>query len=93
MSTMVQIPVRVKPPPAETGEIISPGCASFDTAMPLNGARMTVSAMSVCRKATCCSATLTSWRAAWRRARSASTCAVAVSMSASGTMPSFTRRC
>ena len=29
MSTIVQMPVRVKPPPADTGEIISPGCASF----------------------------------------------------------------
>ena len=43
MSTIVQMPVRVKPPPAETGEIISPGCASFEIATPLNGARITVS--------------------------------------------------
>ena len=43
MSTIVQMPVRVKPPPAETGEIISPGCASFETTMPSNGARMIVS--------------------------------------------------
>ena len=48
MSTMVQMPVRVKPPPAETGETISPGCASFEIATPLNGARMTVSSRSVC---------------------------------------------
>ena len=39
MSTIVQMPVRVKPPPAETGEIISPGCASFEIATPSNGAR------------------------------------------------------
>ena len=26
MSTIVPMPVRVKPPPADTGEIISPGC-------------------------------------------------------------------
>ena len=39
MSTMVEIPVRVKPPPAETGDTISPGWASFDTAIPANGAR------------------------------------------------------
>ena len=43
MSTMVQTPVRMKPPPALTGEIISPGWASVETATPLNGARMTVS--------------------------------------------------
>ena len=73
---MVQMPVRVKPPPAETGEIISPGCASLETAMPLNGARITVSSMSVRRRATCCSATLTSVRAACSRARRASTCGV-----------------
>ena len=50
MSTIVQMPVRVKPPPAETGEIISPGCASFEMATPLNGARTTMSARLVfCR--------------------------------------------
>ena len=47
MSTMVQMPVRVKPPPAETGEIISPGCASLEMATPSNGARTTMSARSV----------------------------------------------
>ena len=41
MSTIVQMPVRVNPPPADTGETISPGCASFEIATPLNGARMT----------------------------------------------------
>ncbi len=30
MSTIVQMPVRVKLPPADMGEIISPGCAFFD---------------------------------------------------------------
>ena len=40
MSTMVQMPVRVKLPPADTGEIISPGCAALATTTPLNGARM-----------------------------------------------------
>ena len=39
MSTIVPMPVRVKPPPADTGEIISPGCASFEMATPSNGAR------------------------------------------------------
>ena len=29
MSTIVQMPVRVNPPPADTGETISPGCASL----------------------------------------------------------------
>ena len=40
MSTMVQMPVRVKPPPAEIGEIISPGWALRSTTTPANGARM-----------------------------------------------------
>src|SRR5690349_23675001 len=50
MSTMVPMPVRVKPPPAEIGEIISPGCADFVTTTPLKGARMTV--LSSCTSAT-----------------------------------------
>ena len=48
MSTMVQMPVRVKPPPADTGETISPGCASLEIATPLKGARMTVLSRFVC---------------------------------------------
>ena len=40
---MVPMPVRVNPPPADTGEIISPGCASFEITTPLNGARTTMS--------------------------------------------------
>ena len=59
MSTMVQMPVRVKPPPADTGEIISPGCASLEMAMPSNGARTTMSVRSVWRALTCASATCT----------------------------------
>ena len=47
MSTMVQMPVRVKPPPADTGDTISPGCASFEMATPLKGARMIVLSSSV----------------------------------------------
>ena len=43
MSTIVQMPVRVKPPPADIGEIISPGWAFLEVTMPANGARMTVS--------------------------------------------------
>jgi hypothetical protein len=63
MSTIVQIPVRVKPPPAETGEIISPGWASFEIAIPSNGARTTMSDKSVCRASTCALATLICSRA------------------------------
>ena len=37
MSTIVPMPVRVKPPPAEIGEIISPGCADLATTMPGEG--------------------------------------------------------
>ena len=48
MSTMVPMPVRVKPPPADTGEIISPGCASFEITTPPNGARTTMSVRFVC---------------------------------------------
>ena len=49
MSTIVPIPDRVNPPPADTGEIISPGCASFEIATPSNGARTAMSARSVRR--------------------------------------------
>ena len=42
MSTMVQIPVRVKPPPA-TGATISPGCAAVAVTTPEKGARTMVS--------------------------------------------------
>ena len=42
MSTMVQMPVRVKPPPA-TGATISPGCAASEVTTPANGARTIVS--------------------------------------------------
>ena len=59
MSTIVQMPVRVKPPPADTGEIISPGCASFEMTTPANGARMIVSSSRLRRSATCASATAT----------------------------------
>src|SRR5207249_2668388 len=40
MSTIVAMPVRVKPPPADTGETISPRCASLETTMPPKGARV-----------------------------------------------------
>ncbi len=90
MSTIVQMPVRVKPPPADTGEIISPGCASFEIATPENGARMTVSSDLVRRSATWRSATVTCSRDSSRRALSASTSASARSRSACPTIPSFT---
>ena len=50
MSTIVPMPVRVKPPPAEMGEIISPGCADLATTTPAKGARITV--LSSCTLAT-----------------------------------------
>jgi len=37
---MVPMPVRVKLPPADIGEIISPGCAFLATTTPANGARI-----------------------------------------------------
>ena len=77
MSTMVEMPVRVKPPPAETGDTISPGWASFDSATPLNGARMMVLSSSVCCSAICRSATATCCCAAWIRASTESTSACA----------------
>ena len=77
MSTMVQMPVRVKPPPADTGETISPGCASFEIATPVNGARMTVLSRSVCCSATWRSATFTCSRSALMRASVPSTSAFA----------------
>ena len=51
MSTMVAMPVRVKPPPAEIGETISPGCASLEITTPANGARTTWSSRSLLRAA------------------------------------------
>ena len=45
---MVAMPVRVKPPPAETGDTISPRCASFDTTMPAKGARTVQLSRSCC---------------------------------------------
>src|SRR5882762_8039566 len=61
MSTIVAMPVRVKPPPAELGETISPTCASLETTMPANGARMVQLSTACCatpmrasEAATCC---------------------------------------
>ena len=36
------MPVRVNPPPAESGETISPTCAAFAITTPANGARTVV---------------------------------------------------
>ena len=79
MSTMVPMPVRVKPPPAEIGEIISPGCADFATTTPLKGARITQLSSCTCATRTDSCATLTCSRAAARRARSMSRWARAAS--------------
>src|SRR3546814_4930205 len=42
MSTTVPMPVRVKPPPADSGDTISPGCAALAVTTPANGARTMV---------------------------------------------------
>ncbi len=42
MSTIVPTPVRVKPPPADSGDTISPTWAAFSVTTPANGARTTV---------------------------------------------------
>ena len=73
MSTMVQMPVRVKPP-EDMGEIISPGCAFLEVTMPANGARMIVSSSCCCQMATVRSATVTPvscWASRARRASAA----------------------
>ena len=82
MSTIVQMPVRVKPPPAEIGDTISPGCASFEIAMPLNGARTIVSSSAVCCSSTCRSATAVCCFSASMRAAVESKLARAASSSA-----------
>ena len=84
MSTMVPIPVRVKPPPAEMGEIISPGCAFLATTTPVKGARITVSSSCCCQTATCRAATPTSSR--WRSSRAASESAAARARSSSASL-------
>ena len=43
ISTIEQIPVLVKPPPADTGDTISPGCAALKTTTPPKGARIFIS--------------------------------------------------
>jgi len=67
MSTIVEMPVLVKPPPADIGEIISPGCAFFEIATPANGARISMSARFCLSRSTDRSAARTcSTCAAWR---------------------------
>ena len=82
MSTIVPMPVRVNPPPAETGETISPGCASFEMTTPSKGARMIVLSRFVRSSAIWRSATRTCSRAARMRASSESAAARAASTSA-----------
>ena len=91
MSTMVQMPVRVKPPPADIGEIISPGWASFEITTPANGARIDSVVEVLLRAARPArSATSTSARAAARAGRaSASTSASAASSVGRPTTPSL----
>ena len=93
MSTSVQMPVRVKPPPAELGDTISPGCASFETATPLNGARTTVLSRFARSTSIWRSVTRTCSRPASIRATSESTAARAVSRSAAVFRRSAARRC
>ncbi len=73
MSTMVAMPVRVKPPPADTGDTISPRCASFETTMPPKGARTVQLSRSCCATLTRASAAATCSRARTSRARRLST--------------------
>src|SRR5438094_599463 len=85
MSTMVPMPVRVKPPPAEIGEIISPGCAALAITMPVNGARITVLSSCTCATVTDSVATrICSWLAV-SFARSVSRWARAASIACSAT--------
>ena len=59
MSTIVPMPVRVNPPPADIGETISPSCAALTVTMPANGARTTVSSRLRSASASRASATST----------------------------------
>ena len=75
MSTIVAMPVRVKPPPADIGETVSPGCASFEITTPANGARTSRSSSGCWLSATWLRETPTSAFAAASRACSAATSA------------------
>ena len=77
MSTIVAMPVRVKPPPADTGETISPRCASLETTMPPKGARTVQLSRSCCATFTRASAAPTCSRASTIRAFKLSTAILA----------------
>ena len=87
MSTTVAMPVRVKPPPAEIGDTISPGCASLETTTPANGARTTRSSRSCARTRSVLRATASWPAAASCCAASDATSARAASSAASLIMP------
>lgn len=79
---MVPMPVRVKPPPADSGETISPGCAALAVTTPANGARTTVLSTPIsamCRRSPATSAlrcaVASSARSASRAATASSYCA------------------
>ena len=79
MSTMVPMPVRVKPPPADRGEIISPGWADLAITTPAKGARTTVLSSWTLATSTDSCATLICSRVLASRARSMSRWARAAS--------------
>ena len=79
MSTIVAMPLRVKPPPAEIGEIISPGCAALTVTTPANGARTIVLSSCTCATATPSRATSIADSLLASRARQVSTSVRAVS--------------
>ncbi len=72
MSTIVPMPVRVKPPPADIGETISPSCAALTVTIPANGARTTVSSRLRSARASRASATSTARAATVKPVRAAS---------------------
>ena len=79
MSTIVPMPVRVKPPPAEIGDTISPSCAALTVTTPANGARTTVSSRLRSANATAERATSSARFATSSPVRAASYAALAVS--------------
>ena len=75
MSTTVPMPVRVKPPPPEIGEMISPGCAALTVITPAKGARTTVLSTPMSDRASDSTAT-------WALLRALCSCAASASRSA-----------
>ena len=92
MSTTVQMPVRVKPPPADSGETISPGCASLVVITPANGARTMVLSTPISAMCRLSAATSALRRVVSSSARSASRSATAWSYCALDTSCCPTRR-